>query len=175
MNGDPGPADADAQAETGPEEVLVTSGDVTSIGDGAGGADAVATGSAEIAASLTTDPDMLNIAFVTGGGDVQFLQISVDDLIPHGATASDGDVVVNAELTALSADAISSGRGAATPVGSVSVAAHLDPQGDLSLSFVDGEDHLQLIETNVAQLLQSLGAAGGTASAADPGDAEPGR
>ena len=32
--------------------------------------------------------------------------------------------------------------------------------GDLSLSFVDGNDHLQLIETNIAELLQSLNAAG---------------
>lgn len=156
MNGGQTPGD-DAQAEPGAdEEVLVTSGDVTSIGDGADGADAVATGRGEIAASLSTDPDVLSLAFVTGAGDVQFLQINVDDLIPRGASAGDGEVVVNAELTALSADAINSGGGAATPVGTVSVAAHLTEQGDISLSFVDGDDRLQLIETNVGQLLQGL-------------------
>ena len=156
MKGGQTPAD-DAQAELGADdEVLVTSGDVTSIGDGSDGADAVATGRGEIAASLSTDPDVLSLAFVTGAGDVQFLQINVDDLIPRGAGASDGDVVVDAELTALSADAISSGGGAATPVGTVSVAAHLTEQGDLSVSFVDGDERLQLIETNVGQLLQGL-------------------
>jgi len=156
MKGGQTPAD-DAQAElVADDEVLVTSGDVTSIGDGADGADAVATGRGEIAASLSTDPDVLSLAFVTGAGDVQFLQINVDDLIPRGASTSDEDVVVDAELTALSADAISSGRGAATPVGTVSVAAHLTEQGDLSLSFVDGDERLQLIETNVGQLLQGL-------------------
>lgn len=155
------PPDDDAPADVGAgagaraeDEVLVTSGDVTSIGDGSDGA--VATGRGEIAASLSTDPDVLSIAFVTGAGDVQFLQIDVDDLIPRGATAGDGDVVVNAELTALSGDVISSGSGAATPVGTVSVAAHLSEQGDLSLSFVDGDERLQLIETNVGQLLQGL-------------------
>ena len=156
MKGGQTPAD-DAQAELGADdEVLVTSGDVTSIDDGSDGADAVATGRGEIAASLSTDPDVLSLAFVTGAGDVQFLQINVDDLIPRGAGASDGDVVVDAELTALSADAISSGGGAATPVGTVSVAAHLTEQGDLSVSFVDGDERLQLIETNVGQLLQGL-------------------
>ena len=156
MKGGQTPAD-DAQAElVADDEVLVTSGDVTSIGDGSDGADAVATGRGEIAASLSTDPDVLSLAFVTGAGDVQFLQINVDDLIPRGASTSDEDVVVDAELTALSADAISSGRGAATPVGTVSVAAHLTEQGDLSLSFVDGDERLQLIETNVGQLLQGL-------------------
>jgi len=154
MNGGQ-PPDDDAPAGAGAEdEVLVTSGDVTSIGDGSDGA--VATGRGEIAASLSTDPDVLSIAFVTGAGDVQFLQIDLDDLIPRGASASDGDVVVDAELTALSADAISSGGGAATPGGTVSVAAHLTEQGDLSLSFVDGDERLQLIETNVGQLLQGL-------------------
>ena len=83
--------------------------------------------------------------------------------MPGGATAGSGDVVVNAELTALSGDAISSGSGAATPIGTVAVAANLADDGDLSLSFVDGNDHLQLIETNVAELLQSLSAADGGA------------
>ena len=57
------------------ENVVVTQGDVTSIGDSAAGGDGVATGGAAIAASLTPDLDVLNIAFVTGGGDVQFIQI----------------------------------------------------------------------------------------------------
>ena len=156
MKGAQTPAD-DAQAELGADdEVLVTSGDVTSIGDGSDGADAVATGRGEIAASLSTDPDVLSLAFVTGTGDVQFIQIGVDDLVSPGTRASEGDVVVNAELTALRGDAISSGGGAATPIGTVSVAAHLSEQGDLSLSFVDGDERLQLIETNVGQLLQGL-------------------
>ena len=40
----------------------------------------MASGGSSIAASLTSDPDVLNIAFVTGGGDVQFVQIRVADL-----------------------------------------------------------------------------------------------
>jgi len=135
------------------ENVVVTPGDVTSIGDPATGGGGVATGGAAIAASLTSDPDVLNIAFVTGSGDVQFIQVAVADLIQEGAGG--GDVVVDAELTALSGDVISSGSGAATPIGTVAVAANLGEHGDLSLSFVDGDDHLQLIETNVAELLQA--------------------
>jgi hypothetical protein len=174
MNAGQGPSDADAAADA--EDVFVTAADVTSIGDGASGGDAVAVGRSDIAASLTTDPDVLSIAFVTGAGDVQFLQIGLDDLAPRGATAGDEDVVVDAELRALSADAISSGSGAATPVGTVSVAAHLSAQGDLSLSFADGDDRLQLVETNIAQLLQTRrAAAGGPGSGSRPGSAEPGR
>lgn len=166
MNAGQRPSDAHAGADG--EDVFVTSADVTSIGDGASGDDAVAVGRSDVAVSLTTNPDVLSIAFVTGAGDVQFLQIKLDELVPSGATASDGDVVVDAELTALSGDAISSGSGAATPVGTVSVASHLGEQGDLSLSFVDGEDRLQLVETNVAQLLQTRGGAG-----AGPGSTPP--
>jgi len=142
---------SDPHAGADAEEVLVTSADVTSIGDGVSGE--VAVGRSELAASLTRDPDVLNMAFVTGAGDVQFIQIDVDDLVSPGARASEWDVVVKAELTALSGDAISGGGGAAIPIGTVSVAAHLSEQGDLSLSFVDGDERLQLIETNVAQLL----------------------
>jgi len=159
------------------ENVVVTPGDVTSIGDATTGGDGVATGGAAIAASLTPDADVLNIAFVTGGGDVQFIQIALADLMPSGATGSNGDVVVSAELTALSGDVISSGSGAATPIGTVAVAANLADDGDLSLSFADGNDHLQLIETNIAELLQSLRAAGegAPASSAEPGPSDLGR
>ncbi len=143
------------------ENVVVTPGDVTSIGDSAAGGDGVATGGATIAASLSEDADLLNIAFVTGSGDVQFVQLPVADLLSDGAAAGSGDVVVSGELTALSGDVISSGSGAATPLGTVAVSANLGEQGDLSLSFVDGNDHLQLIETNIAELLQGLDAGGG--------------
>ncbi|MEA2142618.1 MAG: hypothetical protein QOI64_1048 [Solirubrobacteraceae bacterium] len=157
------------------ENVVVTSGDVTSIGDSATGGEPVATGGTAIAASLTTDPDVLNIAFTTGSGDVQFLQIPVADLLEGDATSTDGDVVVAAELTALGGDVIDSGGGAATPVGSVAVAASLSVEGDLNLSFVDGNGHLQLIEANVAQLLQGPGAAhDGAASPAESDSAQPG-
>ena len=160
------------------EDVVVTSGDVTSISDSAGGADAVAAGGTTIATSLTPDRDVLNIAFVTGGGDVQFIQIKLDDLLQGEAAASGADVVVSAELTALRADAISSGSGAAVPVGTVAVAAALGERGDLTMSFVDGDGDLQLIETNVTELLQSSPAAaagGGTASPAQPDSADAGR
>lgn len=156
------------------EDVFVAAGDVTSISDSASGADAVAAGGTAIAASLTPDRDVLNIAFVTGSGDVQFIQIKLDDL-PQGAGAASGaDVVVSAELTALRADAISSGSGAATPVGTVAVAAALSEQGGLTMSFVDGNGDLQLIETNVTELLQNVAAAdaGGTASPAQPDSAD---
>ena len=149
MSGAPTPGGGDD------ENVVVTAGDVTSISDTATGADAVVSGGPSIAASLTTDADVLNIAFVTGGGDVQFVQIKVADLIP-GGDATGADVVVDAELTALSADAISRGGGAATPMGTIAVAATLTGAGDLTLSFADGHGDLQLIETNVAELLQGL-------------------
>lgn len=136
------------------ENVVVTAGDVTSISDSATGADAVASGGPSIAASLATDPDVLNIAFVTGGGDVQFVQIKVADLVPGEGGATGADVVVDAELTALGADVISRGGGAATPMGTIAVAASLTGAGDLTLSFADGHGDLQLIETNVAELLQ---------------------
>jgi hypothetical protein len=157
------------------DNVVVTSGDVTSISDAATDDDPVATGGTEIAASLTGDPDVLNIAFVTGGGDVQFVQIPVAELLPGGAPSTDGDVVVSAELTALSSDVISSGGGAATPIGTVAVAASLSQNGDLNLSFVDGNGHMQLIETNVAELLQSpRAAADGPSPPAEPDSAGPG-
>ena len=164
MSGDPSTAGAD-------EDVVVTSGDVTSISDSASGADAVAAGGTAIAASLTADGDVLNIAFVTGGGDVQFVQIEVADLIPAGGGASGADVVVSAELTALSGDVISSGGGEATPMGTIAVAANLDRDGDLTLSFSDGNGDVQLIETNVGELLQD-GLASGSTGAAPP--VEPG-
>ena len=137
------------------ENVVVTSGDVTSISDSTTGADAVAAGGAAIAASLSTDPDGLNIAFVTGGGDVQFVQIKVADLIPSGS-ATGTEVVVEARLTALSGELISRGGGAATPMGTIAVAASLSGAGDLTMSFVDGHGDLQMIETNVAELLEGL-------------------
>lgn len=160
----------------GGEDVVVSAGDVTSISDSASGADAVASGGPSIAASLTPDRDVLNIAFVTGNGDVQFIQIKLDDLLQGAASASGADVVVSAELTALRGDAISSGSGAAIPVGTVAVAAALSEQRDLTMSFVDGNGDLQLIETNVAELLQSAAAGGaGTPSAAEPDSADAGR
>lgn len=169
MSGGPTPPGGDD------DNVVVTSGDVTSISDAGTDADPVATGGTAIAVSLTTNPDVLNIAFVTGAGDVQFVQIDVGDLIPGGATATDGDVVVSAELTTLGGDVISSGGGAATPVGTIAVAASLGDEGDLNLSFVDGNGHMQLIETNVAQLLESLPTAGGEAAGRpEPGSAGPG-
>jgi hypothetical protein len=149
MSGDPTPAAGDD------ENVVVTAGDVTSISDTARGADAVASGGPSIAASLTTDRDVLNIAFVTGGGDVQFVQLKVADLIPGGGEATGADIVVDGELTALSGDVISRGGGAATPMGTIAVAASLTAAGDLTLSFADGHGDLQLIETNVSELLQA--------------------
>jgi hypothetical protein len=136
------------------ENVVVTAGDVTSISDSASGADAVASGGPSIAVSLTGDGDVLNIAFVTGGGDVQFVQIKVADLMAGEDGATDADVVVDAELTALSSDVISRGGGAATPMGTIAVAASLTATGNLTLSFADGHGDLQLIETNVAEILQ---------------------
>ena len=152
------------------ENVVVLPGNVTSISQAASGADAVATGGEAIAASLSADTDMLNIAFVTGGGDVQIIQIIVADVIQGGAAVSDEEVIVSGDLTALSGEVISSGAGAATPLGTVAVVASLDRQWLLSLSFVDGNGDLQLIETNVAELVPSLKAAGGDSAApSEPG------
>jgi type IV pilus biogenesis protein CpaD/CtpE len=159
------------------EDVVVSSGDVTSISDSATGADAVAAGGTAIATSLSPERDVLNIAFVTGSGDVQFVQIKLEDLRQGAASASGADVVVSAELTALHSDAISSGSGAAIPVGTVAVAAALGEDGELTLSFVDGNGDLQLIETNVAALLEGprAGDDGGTAAPAEPDSADAGR
>ena len=167
-----------AQTFTGAdgEDVVVTSGDVTSISDAASGADAVAPGGTAIATSLTPDRDVLNIAFVTGSGDVQFIQVKLDDLLQGAAAASGADVVVSAELTALRGDAISSGSGAAAPVGTVAVAAAVSEHGDITMSYVDGDGDLQLIETNVAELLSPATAdAGGTVSPVQPDSADSGR
>ena len=165
MNGDQMFTGADG------EDVVVTAGDVTSISE-SGSADAVAAGGSSIATSLTPDRDVLNIAFVTGSGDVQFIQIKLDDLLQGAAAASGADVVVNAELTTLRGDAISSGTGAATPVGTIAVAASLSEQRDLTMSFVDGNGDLQLIETNVAELLRGSAAADGGASPGQPDAAD---
>jgi hypothetical protein len=131
------------------ENVVVTSGDVTSISAAPGAADPVAEGGSAIAVSLSGEGDVLNVAFVTGAGDVQIVQIPLTRLLP-----ADGDErVVTAGLTALSGDVIAAGGGAATPVGSIAVAASLSEGGDLNLSFADCNGDMQLIETNVAQLL----------------------
>jgi len=142
------------------ENVVVTSGDVTSISAAGTAADPVATGGSAIAASLSPEGDVLNIAFVTGGGDVQIVQIRVADLMQGDAIAS-GDVVLQAELTQLSGDVIREGSGAATPVGTVAVAATLGEDGDLNLSFADGNGDMQMIEANVAEVLRGVDAAAG--------------
>jgi len=80
---------------------------------------------------------------------VQIVQIPVTGLLP----ADGAERVVTAELTALGGDVIAAGDGAAIPVGPVAVAASLGEDGDLNLSFADGNGDMQLIETNVAQLL----------------------
>jgi len=154
------------------ENVVVTPGDVTSISS-ASGDEPLAAGGAAIAASLSADHDLLNIAFVTGGGDVQIVQIGLADLTQGDGSGGEDGVVVAAELTALSGDVIRSGGGAATPVGTIAVAATLGAQGDLSLSFADGNGDMQLIETNVAEVLQGLNAADGASAApAQPGRAD---
>jgi hypothetical protein len=156
------------------ENVLVTSGDVTTISDAPSGGEPVAAGGSEIAVSLTFEPDVLNLAFVTGTGNVQILQIEVADLTGARATSAGEDVVVNAELTTLSGEVIRAGSGAATPVGTIAVAASLGEQGDLRLSFADVDGDLQLIETNVAALLESLKVGGdGTSAGADRSPAQP--
>ncbi len=140
-------ADADG------DDVLITSGDVTSIGETAS-ADAVASGGPVIAASLSPGQDVLNVAFVTGSGGVQIIQIVVAELTQGDGDVSGGDVIVTAELTALSSEAISVGRGEATCAGTTAVAANLSEHGQLILSFVDVEGHVQLIETNIAGLVR---------------------
>ncbi len=142
------------------ENVVVTSGDVTSISAAGTGADPVAAGGTAIATSLSPEGNVLNIAFVTGGGDVQIVQIRLADLMQGDAIAS-GDVVVQAELTQLSGDVIRAGSGAATPVGTVAVAATLGEDGDLNLSFADGNGDMQMIEANIAEVLRGADAAAG--------------
>src|SRR4051794_11386169 len=125
---------SDAPGGAEDENVVVTSGDVTSISAAPGAADPVAEGGTAIAVSLSAAADVLNVAFVTGAGDVQILQIPLAGLLP-----ADGDErVVAAELTALGGEVIAAGGGAATPVGPVAVAASLGEAGELNLSFADG-------------------------------------
>ena len=50
----------------------------------------MAAGGTAIAASLSPDGDVLNIAFVTGGGDVQIVQIRLADLMQGDAIAAAG-------------------------------------------------------------------------------------
>lgn len=158
------------------ENVLVTSGDVTSISDSPSGGDPVTTGGSAIAVSLTSEPDVLNVAFVTGAGNVQIIQIAVAALTSVGSASSGADLVVDAGLTTLSGEVINAGSGAATSVGTIAVATSLDEQGDLRLSFVDGDGDLQLIEANIAELLHSLEPGDeGTTRGSDPGAASPER
>lgn len=160
----------DAFVAADDEAVLIKTGDVTTISGGPSpgdGSDGIATGGEAIAASLSPDQDVLNVAFFTGAGGVQIIQLRVADLTRARTTAGrvgDGLAVMTGELTALSGEVISNGRGAATAVGSVAVAAGVDGRGELNLSFVDGEGDLQLIQTNVAELLP-------TATAGDAADA----
>ena len=173
------------------ENVLITSGDVTTISSGQAaaaseGRDAVATGGDAIAANVSADGQMLNVAFMTGRGDAQIIQVNVGDLTrgresaqradaaPGGgagagagsgatdspdsdAAADAGDreaIIIAGDLTTLSGAAIAANAGAATTLTGISVAAELGDRGDLTLTFVDGDGDLQLIETNVAELLQ---------------------
>lgn len=165
----------DAFVAADDESVLIKTGDVTTISGGPSPSDAgdgIATGGEAIAASLSPEQDVLNVAFFTGAGGVQIIQLRVADLSRARQTAAGADdemAVMDAELIALSADVISNGRGAATPVGSVAVAAGLGDQGDLNLSFVDGDGDLQLIQTNVVELVPGpdTGTAGSAASGSE--------
>lgn len=172
--------------------VLIMPGNVTSFAD-APADDAVSAGGTALAASLSDDRAVLNVAFVTGRGDAQIIQLNVVDLAPtvpakapgEGDTESsdpaadappDGDdgavMIVSGHLTTLSGAAISAGAGEATSVAGIAVAAGLDDRGDLRLSFVDGDGHLQLIETNVAELVRAPNAEDldSAATAPDPAD-----
>lgn len=157
-------SDGHTFADAEGENVVVTSGDVTSISDSPSDEDPVAAGGSAIALSLTSDPDLLNVAFVTGRGDVQIIQIKLADLTEADGTLRTREVVVSAELTMLSGDVVRAGAGAATSGGAIAVATNLGEQGDLHLSFADAEGDLQLIEANVRELLDSLRPADGGAA-----------
>ena len=153
----------DGLADTGSENVLVTPGDVTTISGAAAAStsrDAVTTGGDAIAVNLSPDGKVLNVAFITGLGEAQIIQLKVADLrdgrgpAQRGDEGSDGDgIVIAGDLTTVSAAAIAADEGAATSVTGISVSAELGDGGDLTLTFIDENGDLQLIETNVARLL----------------------
>ena len=177
----------DRSADPGGENVLITPGEITTISGSAGSADAgesIATGGDAVALSLSPDREMLNVAFLTGGGSAQIIQVAVADLTQacaprDGAVTAQRDdetssgsvgtqppsdhadrlTVIAGHLTTVSGAAIAAGGGAATTV-DISVAAELNAEGQLSLTFVDGEGDLQLVETRMADHLRSGGVVG---------------
>ena len=138
------------------ENVVVAPGDVTTISSAEGSSESrapVATGGDAVAASLSADGEVLNVAFMTGDGHAQIIQVKVSDLRTANAPADGDNIVIDGDLTTVSEAAIAAGGGAATSLPGIAVAAQLGQQGELSLSFVDGNGDLQLIETNVAELV----------------------
>ena len=175
-------------ADSDAENVVVTSGDVTTINNASEpdvSGDPVAAGGEAIAASLSPDGEVLNVAFMTGGGHAQIIQVKVEDLIRGREAARAGDAavdggagtaardantqtrdagagsdagddnvtVITGDLATVSAAAIAANAGAATSLVGIPVAAALGADGALSLTFVDGNGDLQLVETNVAELV----------------------
>ena len=171
------------------ENIIVMAGDVTSISgdaDGGDGGEATADGGDAIAGNVS-DQGVLNLAFVTGSGDVQIIQVNVADLTQGANTATggnalanggdggaadsgntqvgngnaehDGDadnvIIIEGNVIAVSgvADGGDGGPGIAT--GGTAVAANLGVQGGLNLTFVDTDGDVQIIATNVAELLQA--------------------
>ena len=116
------------------DNLVVTSGDVTTISSAAApddGGDPVAAGGEAIAASLSPDGEVLNVAFMTGGGDAQIIQVKVEDLIRgrEAARADDDNVtVITGDLATVSEAAIAANAGAATSLVGIPVAAALGPR-----------------------------------------------
>ena len=150
------------------QNVVVTSGDVTTISSASApddSGDAVAAGGEAIAVSLSPDGEVLNVAFMTGGGHAQIIQVKVTDLTRGREAARAGDagtdaqaagddaIVIEGDLSTVSEAAIAANGGAAESLAGISVAAALGGDGELSLTFVDGNGDLQLVETNVGALV----------------------
>ena len=136
--------------------VVITAGDVTTISSAPpprGVGDPVAAGGDAVATSLSPDGEVLNVAFLTADGHAQIIQVKVRDLRRDDSDADADNTIIEGDLTTVSDAAIAAGEGAATSLPGIAVAAELGAQGELSLSFVDGNGDLQLIETNVAELV----------------------
>lgn len=148
--------------------VIVTAGDVETIsGDATGGMASV--GGGAIAANVTAR-NALNVAFVTGRGDIQIVQVNLDDVAQRGDSAegddsastgcaggdaySDNVVVVDGTVTAISGNATGGAGGAAVSAAGTAVSVNISAQGDLDLEFVDPSGDTQFIQTNIRELIQ---------------------
>jgi len=96
-NGNTQTGNANAIVDGDGENIIVMAGNVTTISgdaDGGDGGDATADGGDAIAGNISAQ-GVLNLAFVTGTGDVQIIQVNVADLTQGNNTATGGGALAD--------------------------------------------------------------------------------